>query len=446
MIVTPIYFDLSDQDQRSIVLKPLLPRGFSRKQRQASSLLLLNISLRDDFTGTQIANWFKSFPPEVIEDVNIEALLLKARKLENLRHKDFFFGSVLGKISSAAQEEIWKSSQSLSQVMSNTANLASDAKASTDSAPLIQASRRELGAGLISDIRNKTLGVCNTIEDILLLDPNITLQEAAEDEVAVAVEAEDAITLRQYLLNTLHIPDTPELPSGTVIFASSQGGGVKQRFRYGWIGGNPVVVESIQLATNSPGLIEESASTTSQLKRMVALLCHLKKINYHILPCVGYIQEPLQRFGVVFHLDRSYETSQAPVSLNDQYLTRVRVPLGSRIHTAYTLAVAVGNFHRVGWVHKELKSENVLFFKQSPPSNPHECIATSSPRALPDANLAQPFLFGFECSRPEDAETRRKADYAPKNNAYRHPERWGKPLNKFEKSHDVYALVRWIFF
>lgn len=34
-----------------------------------------------------------------------------------------------------------------------------------------------------------------------------------------------------------------------------------------------------------------------------------------------------------------------------------------------------------------------------------------------------------------------KTDFTLKNNAYRHPERWGKPQRKFEKAHDVYSLV-----
>ena len=400
------------------------------------------MSLRDDFTGTQIANWFKSFPPEVVQGVNIEGLILKARKLENLTHKDCFFGTVLNKISPAAQEEIWKSAQSLSQVMSNTAVLASNGEASANSAPLNQASLQELGAGMISDIQTKTSGVCNTIEDSLLLDPNITLQEAAEDKLAEVVEAHHAITLRQYLLNILHIPDTPELPRGTVNFNSSQGGGGNQRFRYGWIGGKPVVVERIRLAIPASGSTDESASMTRQLKRMVAQLCHLKQMDFHILPCVGYIQERDQQFSVVFDMDRSYEPSQVLTSLSDQYSTQSRTPLGTRINIAYTLAITIGNFHRVGWVHKEIKSDNILFFKKGLQSSHDGGIPSSNIRSSLDVDLARPFLFGFECSRPDDAETVRAADYAPKNNVYRHPERWGKPLTKFEKSHDVYALVR----
>ena len=50
-------------------------------------------------------------------------------------------------------------------------------------------------------------------------------------------------------------------------------------------------------------------------------------------------------------------------------------------------------------------------------------------------DFAQPRLFGFECSRPEDVEI------SEKNNAYRHPERWGQPMVKFEKYHDVYSLL-----
>ncbi|CAG8957124.1 hypothetical protein HYFRA_00009325 [Hymenoscyphus fraxineus] len=52
-------------------------------------------------------------------------------------------------------------------------------------------------------------------------------------------------------------------------------------------------------------------------------------------------------------------------------------------------------------------------------------------------DFGHPWLFGFEYSRAEEAATHLESDYSLVNNAYRHPERWGKPTVKFERSHDV---------
>ena len=45
------------------------------------------------------------------------------------------------------------------------------------------------------------------------------------------------------------------------------------------------------------------------------------------------------------------------------------VPLGLRMCLAYALAVALGNFHRVGWVHNEVKSENIRLLKKDKQRN-----------------------------------------------------------------------------
>ena len=79
VLEAPVYFDLSDHDQRSIILQRLQPittEGFTRKIRPATSFMILKVSLNDDPKGLQIADWLKSFPPPVIHNVDIEALVL----------------------------------------------------------------------------------------------------------------------------------------------------------------------------------------------------------------------------------------------------------------------------------------------------------------------------------------------------------------------------------
>ena len=444
MLVNPVYFDLSKYDQHSIILKPLElspPEGFARKSKPASTFMFLKVSLEDDPTGLQIANWLKSFPPKAIRDVDIEGLVLKARKLEDLKNRaESFPGSVLGKLSQSAQTEILQRLLGLSHIVSSTTAFANANKIGASANPTEEASNQSLAEGVVNDIQNKVADVCGSIEGGILLDSGIDLNEAAEDEIAKVAGAEGAISLRQQLLNDAHIPDTPQLERGTVKLMPNKQVGSRQRFRYGTIAGKPILVESFRYTTIEAESSEAPPTTTSQIKRMVTQLSHPKRTSFHILPCIGYFQEPhAKRFSVVFELEQNHGIEEPPAALCDFYTSRRRVPLGLRIQLARTLAAALENFHRVGWVHKELNSANIRFLWRD-----SESVKEKMEKGMmksTDVELTQPWLFGFECSRPEDSETDLNPDFAPKTIVYRHPERWGKPTTKYEKYHDVYALV-----
>jgi hypothetical protein len=418
------------------------PEGFARRKKLPSALMMLTVSLADDPTGLQIANWLRSFPPSIIQDVEIEGLVLKARRLEGLKKiNTLFTGSILGKISQSAQVEITERLSALSGAVFNATTFA----AAAASAPTPKPTNAGLSPGnaerIINELETNVSAVCDTIEDSLLLDANLELQAAAEDEVAIAVGATQAISLRQYLLDNSRIPDQPEIPREVIKFSLSSGSRAKKRFRYGCIAEKPVVVETFQYEVPSVDSSEPPQNFARQIKTMVTQLSQAKRTSYHILPCIGYFQERHSRqFSVVFQMEDKFVVEDTPTTLSSLYSSTKRVPLGERIRLAYEIAVAVGNLHRVGWLHKELKSENVLFFKTLGREN---IVEPTSPGVIssPSINFALPWLFGFEYSRAEDADTYLEPDYSPENNAYRHPERWGKPRVKFERSHDVYSLV-----
>ncbi|KAI0014564.1 hypothetical protein F4780DRAFT_214680 [Xylariomycetidae sp. FL0641] len=95
------------------------------------------------------------------------------------------------------------------------------------------------------------------------------------------------------------------------------------------------------------------------------------------------------------------------------------------------------HFHRVGWVHESLRSDNIAFspVRDFPgPNKPEDSVFQGQ------VDFAQPYLFGFEFSRVNDAETRMDEDFSEQNNLYRHPERWGRPSARFTHTHDIYAL------
>jgi hypothetical protein len=52
----------------------------------------------------------------------------------------------------------------------------------------------------------------------------------------------------------------------------------------------------------------------------------------------------------------------------------------------------------------------------------------------------EPWVLGFEFSRPELFFSDGHADYDPNKDVYRHPERQQHPSHPFKKLHDIYAL------
>ena len=63
-----------------------------------------------------------------------------------------------------------------------------------------------------------------------------------------------------------------------------------------------------------------------------------------------------------------------------------------------------GNVHRICWVHKELKGENIDFLHKG--SGKMKEGPESFRMESGNMELAQPWLFGSECARPEDVDSK----------------------------------------
>lgn len=149
------------------------------------------------------------------------------------------------------------------------------------------------------------------------------------------------------------------------------------------------------------------------------------------LGCLGFLEEPkLSRFAFLFR-----PPSATPVPLNQlrtlsEFIKDSRtsgqgqqgVPLEMRFALAKKLCDAVIYLHACGWVHKSIRSSNILL--------------------APGATRQQPplYLKGFEVSRPAQAASSARASFDPHTNLYRHPARQGDPTDRFRKQHDLYAL------
>lgn len=148
-----------------------------------------------------------------------------------------------------------------------------------------------------------------------------------------------------------------------------------------------------------------------------------KPEEFGVPNCLGYIHDADRlRFGFVFQGAGNFP----PPRLLDMIAssTRPKPSLTTRLQIAQALATSIWHLHATNWLHKGLRSENVVF-----------------PFRLP----APPYLAGFDYSRPATA------DEAPERRArnryhdlYRHPltqfdvPREGR--DGFKKLYDIYSL------
>lgn len=169
-----------------------------------------------------------------------------------------------------------------------------------------------------------------------------------------------------------------------------------------------------------------------RIRQLALLLNRQHSIRSRLLRCRGFYRDATS-LSYIFILDFPRGRSYDPISLLDllsssQY--RAKKPaLERRLKLSLTLAIALFQFHAVGWVHKSFRSSNVLFFPQQ------------QDMVLPE-DLDEPWVVGFEYAREDSgfSENQTSGVVNTLRDIYRHPDRWGQPTVRFEKLHDLYSF------
>ena len=155
------------------------------------------------------------------------------------------------------------------------------------------------------------------------------------------------------------------------------------------------------------------------------------------LPCLGYqetakpgkflilfrVPDFVERFGTV----KSFSTLYARLN-SEGY----RPSLQERFRLAKAICSAILHLHCWGWVHKDIRPENIILI--SHPDEP----AIDSGEAKENSPIA--YLGGFEVARPENDFSDITKTLELRKNIYRHPERQQTPLRPFAKTDDLYAI------
>jgi hypothetical protein len=224
----------------------------------------------------------------------------------------------------------------------------------------------------------------------------------------------------------------PCYPTGREL--SNQKGDIKRRLVKS--GGRIVLLEYKDFVPDESG----QPSNTSQVRvgQLARILSESKPERYRTLQSSAYYWVN-KHFALVF---------QIPPSLSPIYTTLAQIldnykgkppSLDDRFRLARKLCAAVAQLHTVGWVHKSIRSDNILFFKAL---SSDDSLSTQEPSKTPGPETFESlYISGWEYSRPETGlSSVRSGSEDIEENIYRHPDQWGLPTIRFNRNHDVYSL------
>ncbi|CAN9458410.1 unnamed protein product [Alternaria alternata] len=415
---TPFWKAMGSGFVTSIPIKKLQPPLDPRFRRKPAGYIYFRASLLDDLEGIEIANWLKTNAPPNVTAVAIEAVVVKARRLQgNLDQSAFSPNSVFRSLSEATQLEILSQLQRLDTRMINAKQNAQN--------PIVRGNSHMIDE-TFKAIQNGAESADISISTPLLLESNGDILSRTPDERDQLLPTTlEALSLHELIL------EPPQAVRGSFEICRFNGAisyrETGDRFAHGTMNDDKVIVDFFEYEPDENG--DPYPETVEQVERMSKLLCHGKGLGFHILPGVGFIHEShTNRFGVVFRLGSEQAKKQSPpVTLRSLYKKCPYLSLSHRVIIACAIATSIENLHRVEWIHKEIRSDNICFF--IPADDEHN-----------DTSIQSPWLFGFEYARAMASGTRLEEDHSEVRNLYRHPQRWSKPQEKFTRAHDIYSL------
>ncbi|KAL8724265.1 MAG: hypothetical protein Q9181_006905 [Wetmoreana brouardii] len=166
----------------------------------------------------------------------------------------------------------------------------------------------------------------------------------------------------------------------------------------------------------------------TRVKDLALLLGAPKHPSFRSLRCKGLVRDTDDsKTAFVFEIPEIYGF-QPPRPLRTMFGS-ISPSVTERLQLALRITESVRQFHTGGWLHKNLRSENILLFTSG---------NTSMSAEFP---LMNPVLAGFAFSRldsPSAISEQPSAD--PQRDIYRHPEAMGEPSTSFTVAKDIYAL------
>ncbi|TKA64851.1 hypothetical protein B0A49_06328 [Cryomyces minteri] len=207
---------------------------------------------------------------------------------------------------------------------------------------------------------------------------------------------------------------------------------IEDRFSICSWSGTPVLLEYRAYAPDMPDPVPIRNRTRDVVEKLTQLLHQPKEMVFRTPSCKGWcLDSTNNRVAFVFSLPPDMD--ETPFSLLSTVHMQIQPTLSQRYQLAHGLAKSISQLQLVKCVHESFRSENILLFPSPAPNTP-----PSKPESRLD--FRNPWVFGFEFSRPELGFSSGRADRCLARDVYRHPSRQGRPNEPFKKLHDIYAL------
>jgi hypothetical protein len=191
---------------------------------------------------------------------------------------------------------------------------------------------------------------------------------------------------------------------------------------------------------------QDKIKLAGRIQRLVMLLKRPKSSSFLTPGAEGCIHDP-SRFcwWIILRFPITIATSAPtlgillngePVSLLSLLSSKLRPPLEQRYRLAKAITGTLSELYNSSWLHKGIRSENILFTIPAVPTTP-----PSSSEIV--QILGSPTLCGFDYSRQEsDGSTMDKAKTLIKVSTaiYRHPNYQGDAAKGYKIQYDIYSL------
>lgn len=168
-----------------------------------------------------------------------------------------------------------------------------------------------------------------------------------------------------------------------------------------------------------------------RVKQLATLLGSSRKPREFRAPhCLGYTHqttEEKQMFGFVYERPGDQlPSATTTVSLFDLFKSMKMPSLTKRRQLAHSIAQSLMYLHSVNWLHKGIRSNNIVFV---------------SPLAISNDILKEPIVSGFEYARPDiTGEWTEPTPRYSEDDVYKHPQTLGGARLRSKKSDDMYSL------
>lgn len=189
--------------------------------------------------------------------------------------------------------------------------------------------------------------------------------------------------------------------------------------------GKPVIVEWKEVAS----AIESKLKY--RIMKVAAFLTEMKSPTFHSLACYGFLKAPKSgRYAYLFRPPDVLNTKFSMWSLSEILCLASQHPsLNNRLGIAIALAETVLQLHTAGWLHKSIRSDNILVFK------------SGTEQWDSEDDLSSAYLGGYEYARADNPlETTEAPSWQLHSELYRHPRSLGQGRASFNKKFDLYSL------